>query len=340
MMVQQRIDGFIALGNFLKESEQNNFRDWEKIFSTAYSYNQWFTRGNIEKALNEISFQLSENSMKKWLKPYELKESANKNVGVIMAGNIPVVGFHDFLCVLISGNSFIGKTSSQDKILLPFLADKLVEIEPGFKNKIHFTEGLLKQIDAVIATGSNNSANYFEYYFGKYPNIIRKNRNSVAVLGGKETNDELKKLGDDIFSYFGLGCRNVSKIYIPEGYDLDHIFKNLLDHAEVINNNKYANNYQYNRTIYLLNSIRFFENNFLILKEDQSISSPISVVFFEYYKDMKAINERLKKDENLLQCIASNLDITGVIPLGATQSPNVWDYADNVDTLSFLTRLN
>jgi hypothetical protein len=252
-----------------------------------------------------------------------------------------MVGFHDMLCILISGNKFIGKLSSDDKLLLPFVAKVLVAIEPQFEGLIEFKEDQLKGMDAVIATGSNNSARYFEYYFGKYPNIIRKNRNSIAVLTDNETLAELKALGEDVFQYFGLGCRNVSKLYVPKGYKFDDFYSAIFGFKEVINTNKYANNYDYNKTVYLMSSNpTLLDNEFLLLKQDETMTSPIGVLFYEFYDDIKFLNERLERDREQIQCIVSKSEqIKNAIPLGAAQCPQLNDYADGIDTMKFLLGL-
>jgi len=258
-----------------------------------------------------------------------------------MAGNIPLVAFHDWFCVLLSGNKFKGKLSSDDNLLLPFLSKVLITIEPYFENQIEFTEGQLKNMDAVIATGNNNSARYFEYYFSKLPHIIRKNRNSVAVLDGTEKSDELGLLGKDIFQYFGLGCRNVSKLFVPEKYKFDMFFESIIEFKDIVMHNKYANNYEYNRTIYLMNSDKsLLDNNFLLLKADLSYSSPIGVLFYEFYSDINSLNAKLENEKEQIQCIVSkNNNVKNAIGFGKAQCPSLNDYADGIDTMKFLISL-
>jgi len=253
-----------------------------------------------------------------------------------MAGNIPLVGFHDFLTVLVAGHTVLVKQSSNDKHLLPFLAKYLEHIDPYFKDKITFTEDKLADFDAVIATGSNNTARYFEYYFKNKPNIIRKSRNSVAVLTGRESDLELKKLSNDVFNYFGLGCRSVSKLYVPKGYHFDAFFNGMYNQREIINNAKYANNYDYNKAVYLMSEFDLLENGFLMIKEDESYSSPIATVFYEYYEDARLLKNKLEADSDKIQCIVSNGFIANEIAFGETQQPQLWDYADGINTLDFL----
>jgi hypothetical protein len=257
-----------------------------------------------------------------------------------MAGNIPFVGFHDLLCVLISGHRALVKLSSEDAILPQIIIKRIIEIEPRFDSCIEISNGKLENFDAVIATGSNNTARYFDAYFGKYPNIIRKSRSSIAVLSNNESREELKLLGNDLLDYFGLGCRNVSKLFVPVGYKFDSLFECVFDKKEVINVNKYASNYDYNRAIYLMNSIEFLDNNFLIIKEGKELHTPVSVIHFEYYSNTESVLNYLFENKDEIQCVASHLEeIEHKVSFGKTQQPMLWDYADNVDTMKFLLSL-
>lgn len=335
MQLQQRINAFIALGKF-KSSEAVELED---IITVASAHNGWFTQDNVRFALKNWSEALSEANLQKWLSNYTISEGDPKTIAIVMAGNIPLVGFHDVLSVLLSGNKVLAKLSSNDTILLPFLVKKLIEFEPGFADRIEFTEGRLSGFDAVIATGSNNTARYFEYYFGKYPHIIRRNRNSVAVLTGNENQGDLEALANDIFRYFGLGCRNVSKIFLPKAYNFDPFFNAMFSWKEIINNNKYINNYDYNKAVYLMSNIPLLDNEFMLLKEDTAFSSPISVVFYEYYDSPEALSSFLLENKEQIQSIISEADLPAAIPFGQAQSPQLWDYADGVDTMEFLLRL-
>ncbi len=356
MNIDSRIKSFVTLGNFLKQFSKDGVRqndnelnalfyiDFEELIKKVNIYNQWFVEDNVRIAIAAITDSLNEEDLVEWISKYINQLSVNKEpkkVAVIMAGNIPMVGFHDMLCVLLSGNKFVGKLSSDDKYLLPFVAKVLIAIEPSFADYIEFTEGQLKNMDAVIATGSNNSARYFDYYFGKYPHIIRKNRNSAAVLTGSETAEELKLLAKDIFYYFGLGCRNVSKLFVPKGYVFDTFYESMFHYKEIANNNKYANNYEYNRTVYLMaDTPSLLDNNFLLLKDDAGYSSPIGVLFYEYYDDLELLNKRLETDKEQIQCIVSNSSaIKNTVAFGDAQFPGLSDYADGVDTMKFLTEL-
>ncbi|MCB0464207.1 MAG: acyl-CoA reductase [Aequorivita sp.] len=333
MQLNQRINAFVKLGKFLSEIEAEN------VLKKAQAENGWFTQENIKFALKSWAEALTSDNLQHWVSNYKIDGTTPKTIAIVMAGNIPLVGFHDFLSVLITRNKVLAKLSSNDKTLLPFLASHLIDIEPEFKNYIEFTEGKLENFDAVIATGSNNTARYFEYYFGKYPNIIRKNRNSIAVLTGNETEIDLKLLADDIFTYFGLGCRNVSKLYVPENYDFESFFKAMFNWKEIIQNHKYINNYDYNKAVYLMDSFPLLDNEFMLLKEDKGFSSPISVVFYEKYDSLEALKEELKVQSENIQCLVSKAGLTNEIAFGKAQNPKLWDYADGVDTIDFLLKL-
>ena len=351
--LQQRILAFEKLGYFIKEVscgsslksgvDQKLHQDISELIEKIHIYNGWFTKENVINALRSIGESLEKEKLEKWISGYDLSNSeigSPKNIGVIMAGNIPMVGFYDLLYVLVSGNQLIAKLSSDDKYLLPFITKVLIEIEPKFKDHIFFTESM-KGVDAMIATGSNNSSRYFEHYFGKHPHIIRKNRHSLAVITGTETNEELGLLGNDLFQYFGLGCRNVSKFFVPEGYVFNKFFEAIFGFADVVNNNKYANNYDYNKTVYLLNGVKLLDNGFLLLKEDIGLSSPVGVLYYEFYKDEESLVDRIRMDAPYIQCIVSkNKKIKNVIGFGETQCPGLADYADGVDVMKFLLNLN
>lgn len=345
MTQHEYINAFTALGTFLSQfRETNNSNepeqaDFENLILGSAHFNGWFVEENVRSAVAGIAHMLEKDKLEKWLASYTFTENVNpKRVGVIMAGNIPIVGFHDFLCVLISGNTCVAKLSSQDNRLLKAVAAKLVAIEPRFKDRIIFEDGKLENIDSVIATGSNNTSRYFEYYFGKYPNIIRKNRNSVAVLTGDETPEQLIKLGDDIFMYFGLGCRNVSKLYVPEGYNFDNFFNAMESRKKIVFHSKYANNYDYNKAILLVGKQLHFDNGFLLLKEDEALSTPVSRLNYSFYKDINAVKAELETRKNEIQCVvsANPSQFNSGVSFGESQKPELWDYADGVDTMQFL----
>ncbi|MEA2042318.1 MAG: acyl-CoA reductase [Bacteroidota bacterium] len=332
--LQDKIKAFAKLSSNLKS---------QKELFISKNTNPWFTDENISYALDAWIELLSEKKLKQWTSKYpELKNNRQTHkIGVITAGNIPLVGMHDFLSVLISGNIFRGKLSSKNNIFLPIIADLLTNIEPKFKQYISFSKNRLTDFDAIIATGSNNSARYFESYFGKYPHIIRKNRNSAAIISGNETNEELKALAEDIFMYFGLGCRNVSKLFIPDNFDTDRFFENIIHKKDIINHNKYANNYDYNRAIYLMNQDEFLDNGFALLKENIGMSSPVSVIYYERYANIKTVQERIETESENIQCVVAQTGITANSqPFGKAQKPGLNDYADNIDTIEFLLNIN
>ncbi len=302
--------------------------------------NGFFTEENIRHALAAIAQMLSPESLHTWIAAYQEDlntASAQKTIGVVMAGNIPMVGFHDFLCVMMSGNKMLGKLSSSDPYLLPVLAAKLIEIDAAYKNLIEFTSERLQHFDAVIATGSNNTARYFEYYFGKYPHIIRKNRNSIALLTGTETMEQLTGLAQDIFRYYGLGCRNVSKLFVPPNYDFSRLIQACQSCAFVIHHHKYKNNYDYYKTIFIMNNQPFIDAEFFMMQENPSMHNPISIVNYEYYAEPSTLKNFIAAEADTLQCIVgTGFDIPNTYDFGTTQSPELWDYADNVDTMGFL----
>jgi len=308
------------------------------------NHNPWFTKDFLIKAIHSIGESLSLEKINLWLSKYENNhkgDTTSKTVGVVMAGNLPLVGFHDYLSVLISGNNLLAKLSHSDNKLLPLIHQILISFEPVFEGKAVFTEHTLKDFDAIIATGSSNTARYFEYYFGKYPNIIRKNRNGVAILNGRETAKELEGLADDVFMYFGLGCRNISKLFVPEGYDFDTLFLAFKKYSNITHHNKYANNYDYNKSIFMVNKIKFLDNGFVLLKEESSFSSPISVLHFEYYNRSEDLLPKLEIQKDKIQCLLSCESFGNIqsLPFGKAQQPELWDYADGVDTLEFLFKL-
>jgi hypothetical protein len=345
-------NNFVELGKFLSqfslENNQQNeqvkyndlfFNSFVDLIALSQSHNNWFTPENIHFSISSWSDALTENNLNQWLSAYNFIEKEPKNVGLILAGNIPLVGFHDFLSVLISGNNVLVKTSSKDDYLIKFLAKYLISLDNRFNEKITFVEDKLENYDAVIATGSNNTARYFEYYFKDKPSIIRKSRNSIAVLTGNETPKEMTLLSEDVFRYFGLGCRNVSKIFVPKNYNFDAFFNGMYAQKDVIYYEKYANNYDYNKAVFLMSNFQLLDNEFLTIKEDISHASPISSVFYEFYEDINEIKIRLQQDAEMIQCVVSNGSIENSIYFGNTQKPNLWDYADNVDTMQFLINL-
>ncbi len=350
-MLQSEIkSAFIELGMFLgqfssdskDEKVMNNnlfYNDFKDLIALSQSHNGWYTPENVLYAVESWSKALTEKNINQWLHSYQFDLVVPKKVGIILAGNIPLVGFHDFLSVLIAGHEVIVKTSSNDQKLLPFLVNYLISVAPKLKNKIHFIEGKLESYDAIIATGSNNTARYFEYYFKDKPTIIRKSRNSVAVLVGNESKEQMIALGEDIFRYFGLGCRSVSKLFVPKNYNFDLFFNGIFSYQDVIKYEKYANNYDYNKAVFLMSNFQLLDNEFLTIKEDKSHASPIASVFYEFYDDLNQLKTRLETEKDTIQCVVSNNLIENSVAFGQTQQPNLWDYADGIDTIQFLIDL-
>jgi hypothetical protein len=342
MKLIERIESFSELGHILSEAlEENSAKYTSKLvhlIEKQHLNNPWFTPDNVRMAFKSIAEVLTKENLEKWTGSYSEIDHIVKpgKVGVIMAGNIPLVGFHDLISVLITGNYLIAKTSSKDSDLIMFIGEIICDIDSRFIDRICFTEGTLTGFDSVIATGSDNSSRYFEYYFGKYPHIIRKNRNSIAIINGIETDSELEALGTDIFSYFGLGCRNVSKLFVPEGYDLSKMTEKWNSFSGLINHSKYANNYDFSKAVFLINKEKFNDTGFLILKESKSISSPVAVLNFERYRAADQVKIILKEMGEKIQCIVGR----NYIPFGKAQKPDLWDYADGVDTIEFLLKKN
>jgi hypothetical protein len=352
MNLDQRIEAFSALGNmFSKLSGTNALQDTDSEdkavmeaflmqIERAAEYNGWFTKDNVLHAFRSWGASLRTDELNHWLGSYTIDDTmASKTIGIIMAGNIPLVGFHDFLSSLITGHKVVVKLSSNDPHFIPLVARYLSHKHPYFKEYIKFTSEKLEGFDAVIATGSNNTSRYFEHYFGAYPNIIRKNRNAVAILTGNETKEELELLGEDIFRYFGLGCRSVSKIYVPKNYDFDLLFGALYKFNDIINYKKYENNYDYNKAVYLMSLFPILENGFVMLKEDSGFSSPIATLFYEYYESTEELMTQLRGKQDNIQCIVSNENFDDFVNFGNSQSPKLWNYADGVDTIKFLINL-
>jgi len=336
MQLSERIFAFLQLGKKFSSLTQ---KEKEQLYNRAKAKNAWFTFDNIDFSIQQIANNLTREKMDDWLQDYSLSISYPKNIGLVTAGNIPLVGFHDFISVLLSGHNLMAKLSSQDEVLMKYVAQVIIEEQPEFKNKINFVEKL-NNIDAIIATGSNNSSRYFEYYFGKYPNIIRKNRTSVAVLTGRENDTEYQGLGEDIFRYFGLGCRNVAKIYVPQNFNPAEFIERLTPWQVVNENHKYANNYYYNRSVYLLKQLPFWEGGYFLMLETEDLYSPLAVLYFEKYHDLTKLKSKIKNQENQLQCVVGNIDYPGALPFGQAQKPAWKDYADNLDTMKFLNQLH
>lgn len=358
MVVESRIKLIVDLGIALRDVVENQFQpvfdpnhtvgkaknDFCERCSQASLKNPWFTPDNVNYAVSSWASALNQDEAEKWLQPYAEKLGTahpDKTVGIVMAGNIPLVGLHDLLCVIVSAQKVLARLSSDDLELMTGIVNLLTALDPAVGHSITLTESRLQGFDAIIATGSNNTSRYFEYYFGKYPNIIRKNRNSIAVLDGNETAEEIENLGRDIFTYHGLGCRNVSRILVPEKFNFHHLLDNLESFNPIIHHHKYCNNYDYQKSIMMINRIPFLDNGFLLLKESNSTISPVSVIHYSYYRSEDAARHEIAEIRDQLQCIVSHLDIADtVVPFGMAQSPKLWDYADGIDTVQFLLNLD
>lgn len=344
MTLKERIALLAELGHYI---ESGGDEALDAAIQRSHRDNAWFTPDNCRQALNAIAgSMLQQSALEEWAGTYKVHTRLHpvSSVGIVMAGNIPLVGFHDWLCVFISGHTASVKLSDKDKHLLPLLVHKMGEWQPESRAYTFFlSEGdLLSNYDAVIATGSNNTARYFEQYFSKYPHIIRRNRNGIAVLNGLESMADLYALGQDIFSYFGLGCRNVSKLYVPHGYHFDQLLEALHEYRDIIHHHKYKNNFDYNMTLFILNNMPYQNNGCLLLREDPSLASRIASVHYEYYDELFDLEETLAEIRTQVQCVVSNMRLRDfqTLPFGKSQSPGLSDYADGVDVMRFLEGLN
>ncbi|UOQ51392.1 acyl-CoA reductase [Hymenobacter cellulosivorans] len=331
-----RVAAFIALGQRLQHLSGDELAD---LVRRARNSNTWFDEPNVTAAVQGVAELLTEDTLRTWASRYPTEPEQARRVGVVMAGNIPLVGFHDLLCVLISGHYLLAKPSADDKVLMTWIAQELTTLEPRFAERISFVERL-NEADAFIATGSNNTARYFEYYFSKKPNLIRRNRTSLAILTGEETADTLAALGRDIFQYYGLGCRNVSKLYVPENYSFSPLLDALQPWERVLTHNRYQNNYDYNKSILLVNNVPHYDNGFLLLNEAAPLVSPISVLHYGRYTSEVDLVDQLTDAAEQIQCIVSDGGrYAGSFAFGQAQSPKVTDYADGVDTMAFLAEI-
>ena len=330
MNIEDRIAAFAKLGDFILE----NPLELQEIVNKTFVYNTWFTKENTNQALQNIANEfLNKEKLENWLTAYDLQLNPKNSftIAIVAAGNIPMVAFHDILCVLISGNKLQLKLSEKDKFLLPFILEKLVEFEPNFKDKVSI-QFKLEKFDAIIATGSNNTAKHFEFYFNKYKNIIRRNRNSIGILSGNETLEDIENLGNDIFDYFGLGCRNVSKIFVPKDFELIGLKDGLSKHINVNQHNQYMNNLDYQRTLYLMNQTPLIDIDFINIVENKSLHSPISCLHVERYESIDDVNNFIIDEHENIQCIVGK----DYLDFGKSQQPTLSDYADNVDTMKFI----
>lgn len=335
MTPTDRVSAFTTLGEALRNMAEDEFK---VLAQKASAENGWFTERSVQMALQGVQILLQGPQLKSWAASYPEVHSP-KTVGVAMAGNIPLVGFHDFLSVLVAGHRLRYKPSSKDTVLLDFIRKRLIEIEPRFGELVEVTERL-NGVDAVIATGSDNTSRYFEYYFRNVPHIIRRNRVSCAVIEGDEPADEIEKLGTDIFSYYGLGCRNVSTVFVPRDYDLTYFLDGLKGFDHVLDNHKYENNYTYQKSLLMLNQEKFLDNGFLLLRANNRLISPVGVLHYALYADLAALKSEVSSCREQLQVIVSaNRWFEGSIPFGKAQFPGLTDYADGLDTMKFLTGL-
>ena len=347
MSIEDRISILKNLGSVLTEIGKGN--DWNgfelgvteeefnhvvQVVNSAKVYNGWFEVKEVQRAFLSWGAALNSVDLKNWTDQYNF-ENQDKTVGIIMAGNIPLVGLHDLISVYVSGNISIIKLSSDDPVLIPAILKVWKCFDPQIHDVVKVVTGKFENFDAVICTGSNNTARYFEEYFGKYPNIIRKSRTSVAIIDEGTSQEELAEIGHDIFDYYGLGCRNVTKLYLPEGYDLNNVFGAIFPWQNVTDNKKYGNNYDYHKAVFLMEQYDVIENGFILFKQDDALISPIGTLYYDYYSNKESVESILEERKDQIQCVVGK----NRIPFGQAQHPKLWDYADGVDTLAFLANL-
>jgi hypothetical protein len=332
MTLDKRLELLKGLRTVIRKLTEDEL---ESIGWRAASENRWFTVETVKKSLVGIVKMLDEEQLLAFANRYPACE-VNKTVGLVLAGNIPAVGFHDIVIAFLCGCSVKVKLSHQDKVLITLLLDEMKALGGPEFVRVELTEKLeLINLDAVIATGSNNSARYFEEYFSAVPNVIRKNRTSVGILNGEESTDDLENLAEDIVAYYGLGCRNVTKLMIPKGYDLIPLLARLEARTGLLDQTKYVHNYDYNKSILLVNCEDHLDTGNVLFKESEDLFSPISIVHYEYYKDQNDLRVKLDEKNEQVQCTVGS----GYIPFGKSQSPGILDYADDVDTVEFLKAL-
>jgi hypothetical protein len=331
MKLQERLEILIQLGKYISSQDEG----WQAAKVKAQQKNNWFVTDFIEQAANNLVQQfLQPAQLEQWASHYHLDDNiSTKKIGIVMAGNIPLVGFHDFLAVFVSGHQQVIKQSSKDDVLLRHLVDWMTTQNPSVATQVSFAEQL-KDCDAYITTGSDNSARYFEYYFGRYPSIIRKNRTSIAVLTGTETEEELNLLADDVMQYFGLGCRNVTQFYVPKDYDFVPLLNALKKYSWMFEHHKYRSNYDYQLAIYIMNNKFYMTNDCVVLIEAESPFSPIGTLHYQFYENAEKVYEQLKGNDKIQAIVGAH-----GLPFGSAQNPGLMDYADGVDVMQFLLSL-
>lgn len=340
LTLEKRIKAFSILGEIMLDGAAGKKSGISSVFASLIyeleESNPWFTPDNVKLAVESIGESISAENLILWMAHYpQMKEPVKPgNIGIVMAGNIPLVGFHDLMSVLLTGNNAVAKISSKDDKLIKAVADTLIKTEPGFRNCIRLTSDTLSGFDAVIATGSDNTTRYFEYYFRGYPSIIRHNRNSTAFIEGNETAEEITNLAIDIFSYFGLGCRNVSKLYLPAGYNIDKMISHWNEFEKLREHSKYAANYDHSKAVMIVNRQPFIDSGFILLRHDKSLTPPMAVLNYEFYESEVEVKTEFNDLRERIQCITGH----GFTPFGFAQKPFLWDFADDVDTILFLLK--
>jgi len=345
-MLRSRVKSLDQLKNQLLNELEDENSGLRFAMLKSEQHNRWFTQLSIRQSIEAICHQfLDQDKLLAFIEPYSIQEPTSpQKIGLVLAGNLPLVGFHDVLCCLLSMHIPMIKLSSKDKFLIPYFLKEWAKIEGSSNDSDSQAFKVVERLagfDAIIATGSNNSGRYFEFYFGKYPNIIRKNRSSLAILDGSESKEEIQSLAHDCFDYFGLGCRSVSKLYFPRDYSIPSLLDQLEEWKPLMQHHKYKNNYDYNRAILLLNETPHFASDYLMMQENEAISSPVSIIYFEYYDDIDALTQKLQPRKEEIQCLVSKAELKGfqIVQPGQAQKPALDDFADGVDSIEFLLSL-
>jgi hypothetical protein len=346
--MEKRIKIFCSFGELLRAEISAPSPEFTDVMQRAENKFPFFISANIVRSLNAVAAWLTEENLNSWLRAYPALcgNFTDKKIAIIMAGNIPFVGFHDVLCVLMAGYKAILRQSSNDPYLWKYLLRILERVSPEIAARAEITDGLLREFDAVIATGSNNSARYFEEYFAYVPHLIRKNRSSVAVLHGEESETDLDGLYDDIFSYFGLGCRNVSHIFLPAGYDVQGLALRRENgvSGKLKPHNAYMHNYEYSRTLALMNNTPHIDTEYCLWVKNSALCSPTAVIYYSFYDNLQQVEKYILEHKDEIQCVAGNAPLQLPAPLsavkfGAVQSPAIIEYADGIDTMQFCSKI-
>jgi len=319
---------------FLKKDEA-----FETMVIGAGQQNPWFTEKEIDRSIEAIlAGYLDETSLVKWLMRYPVQDcNPHQSIGIVAAGNIPLVVFHDILCAFASGCHACIKLSEKDQVLPSRWLDRVKELSPNHFSFERVTT--MPAVDKYIITGSSLALDHYHKYLKGKPAILRGHRNSIAVLNGSESDEALCRLGEDVFSYYGLGCRSVTKLYLPLHFDIRKLIETWESKYSYLTDlNVYYRNYEYQKAIKLVNRIPFLDGGFALFEISHSIAPAISTVYYEYYNDLDDLHFKLEDHKGKIQCVCSDLVLDGWVThaFGSAQTPCLWEYQDDLDTMEFL----